>query len=204
MIADVATLATLPEREYRAGLAEVVKYGLIADADFYQWLWQQVPAIEKRDTAVLTEIVERACRNKADVVAADERETGNRAILNLGHTFGHAIEALEQYRGLLHGEAVAVGMLMAADLSSRLGWLQTEEVEDARRLLQALGLPVGVPAGLTPGALVSAMGRDKKVAAGVVRLVLLRAVGEAVVTGDYPDAMLQATLNSFCTPGDPS
>ncbi len=200
VIADVDTLATLPEREYRAGVAEVVKYGLIADAGFYRWLWRHTGAINDRDTGVLTDIVEHSCRAKADVVARDEREADIRAILNLGHTFGHAIEALENYQGLLHGEAVAVGMLMAADLSRRLGWLEPRQVADLRALLEALHLPVTVPPGLAAQGLLEAMARDKKVHEGVVRLVLLHDLGEAVVTGDYPEALLRATLEAFCSP----
>ncbi|MGD9660918.1 MAG: 3-dehydroquinate synthase [Porticoccaceae bacterium] len=198
VIADINTLKTLPDREYRAGVAEVIKYGLIADEAFYAWLKSRVPLINGRDEQVLMEMVERSCRNKADVVARDERESNIRAILNLGHTFGHAIETTEQYTGLLHGEAVAVGMLMAADLSSRLGWLDEESVDDLRRLLLSLGLPVTVPGAMTPSRFLTAMSLDKKVADGVVRLVLLRALGSAVVTGDYALAQLQKTLEAFC------
>src|SRR5690606_15921976 len=145
VVADIDTLATLSDREYRAGLAEVVKYGLIADRDFYQWLKGHIAEINARDRQTLIAIVERSCRNKAEVVARDEREADIRAILNLGHTFGHAIETVEQYKGLNHGEAVAVGMVMAADLSARLGWLAKADVNDLRDLLAALGLPVTVP-----------------------------------------------------------
>jgi 3-dehydroquinate synthase len=200
VIADMSTLATLPDREYRAGIAEVVKYGLIADPDFYLWLKNRVAAINGRDQDTLAEIVARSCQNKADVVARDEREADIRAILNLGHTFGHAIEAVEKYQGLLHGEAVAVGMLMAADLSARLGWLETEDVADLAALLAALGLPTTVPGSMSSEAFLAAMALDKKVAEGVVRLVLLRAIGEAVVTGDYPLAALEDTLAAFCCP----
>jgi len=135
VVADIHTFATLPDREFRSGLAEVVKYGLIADREFYHWLLHCVDAINQRDDETLVRIVERSCQNKADVVARDERESNVRAILNLGHTFGHAIEAVEQYRGLLHGEAVAVGMMMAAELSCRLGWLTEAEVGGIRDLL---------------------------------------------------------------------
>ncbi|MCK9502603.1 MAG: 3-dehydroquinate synthase [Porticoccaceae bacterium] len=198
VIADMGTLKTLPDREYRAGVAEVVKYGLIADPGFYVWLKEHVSDINGRDERVLMAMVERSCRNKADVVARDERESNIRAILNLGHTFGHAIETTEQYCGLLHGEAVAVGMLMAADLSSRLGWISASEVEDLRHLLLSLGLPTTVPAVMNSKAFLAAMSLDKKVADGVVRLVLLRALGDAVVTGDYAGAQLQETLDAFC------
>jgi len=200
VVADIDTLATLSDREYRAGLAEVVKYGLIADRDFYQWLKGHIAEINARDRQTLIAIVERSCRNKAEVVARDEREADIRAILNLGHTFGHAIETVEQYKGLNHGEAVAVGMVMAADLSARLGWLAKADVNDLRDLLAALGLPVTVPRVMTPRAFREAMALDKKVAAGVVRLVLLAGVGEARVCGDYSREQLEYTLRSFCLP----
>jgi len=199
VIADMATLNTLPDREYRAGVAEVVKYGLIADAAFYGWIKNNISPINCRDEQALTEMVERSCRNKAAVVARDERESNVRAILNLGHTFGHAIETTEKYCGLLHGEAVAVGMLMAADLSSRLGWISEDAVEDLRQLLLSLGLPAAVPRAMTPENFLAAMSLDKKVADGVVRLVLLRSVGEAVVTGDYSLVELEKTLEAFCS-----
>ncbi|MFA5631852.1 MAG: 3-dehydroquinate synthase [Porticoccaceae bacterium] len=198
VIADIDTLRTLPPREFRAGIAEVVKYGLICDAPFYRWLEERSAEINARDEAVLTEIVHRCCQAKADVVARDEREADIRAILNLGHTFGHAIEAVESYQGLLHGEAVAVGMLMAADLSWRLGWIERKLVDDLRGLLETLGLPVAAPAVMTPQSFLSAMALDKKVAAGLVRLVLLEALGSAIVTGDYAADKLQETLEIFC------
>jgi len=198
VIADIDSLRTLPDREFRSGIAEVIKYGLICDASFYHWLRDNASRINARDEEILAEIVYRCCKAKAEVVARDERESNIRAILNLGHTFGHAIEAVENYQGLLHGEAVAVGMLMAADLSWRLGWLDKDAVESARSLLDALGLPLTAPATMSPEAFRSAMALDKKVARGVVRLVLLRAIGEAVVTGDYPVEKLHDTLEAFC------
>lgn len=198
VVADMSALATLPDREYRAGVAEVVKYGLIADPGFYRWIQQHVSHINGRDEDTLAEVVERSCRNKAAVVERDERESDIRAILNLGHTFGHAIETVEQYRGLLHGEAVAVGMLMAVDLSHRLGWLPGNAVEEVTDLLCALGLPVTVPEVMTPDAFMAAMALDKKVVDSTVRLVLLKSIGEAIVTGDYPPAKLRATLEHFC------
>ena len=202
VLADIAALKSLPAREYRAGVAEVVKYGLIADAPFYQWLGEHVAEINARDPQALAFIVERSCRNKADVVARDEREADVRAILNLGHTFGHAIEAVEEYRGLLHGEAVAVGMLMAAELSARLGRIAPAEVSALRDLLAALELPVRVPAVMTPAAFLETMSLDKKVADGRIRLVLLDAVGAATITADYPQAALASLLADFCDEAD--
>ena len=198
VFADIGALATLPSREYGAGLAEVIKYGLIADPEFYRWLGERVAAIGARDQEVLTEIVYRCCRSKASVVESDEREAGIRAILNLGHTFGHAIETAQGYGGLLHGEGVAVGMVMGAELSRREGWLTPGEVEELRDLLAALGLPVTVPPAMTPQAFLDAMAVDKKVVDGRIRLVLLKAVGDAVVTESYNREALAATLSSFC------
>jgi len=198
VIADVATLDTLPPREYSAGLAEVIKYGLIADRDFYHWLEDNMAALVARDRATLIRAVEQSCLNKARVVAADEREGGLRAILNLGHTFGHAIETAGDYQGLLHGEAVAVGMMMATDLSARLGHITAAEVDRLGALLVAAGLPVTVPAGMTAESFRTHMAVDKKVAEGVVRLVLLQTIGQAFVSGDYDRGQLDALLADYC------
>lgn len=198
VFADMATLATLPDREYRSGVAEVVKYGLIGDPQFYRWITQNSEAINQRSESALAEMVYRSCQNKADVVARDEKESNIRAILNLGHTFGHAIETVEAYKGLLHGEAVAVGMLMAADMSRRLGWLRIEEVAALAELLDALHLPTAVPKVMTVESFLDAMALDKKVSKGTVRLVLLKSVGEALITGDYPEQILQDTITAFC------
>jgi len=198
VIADVDVLDTLPPREFSAGLAEVIKYGLIIDRGFYQWLEDNMAALMARDRGALIHAVEQSCRNKARVVAADERESGLRAILNLGHTFGHAIETAGDYQGLLHGEAVAVGMVMAADLSARLGHVPGAEVKRLVALLQAAGLPVAVPPGMTVEAFKAHMAVDKKVADGVVRLVLLRAVGEAYVSADHSQRELDQLLADYC------
>lgn len=198
VIADIQALLTLPEREYRSGIAEVIKYGLISDLAFYRWLHQRVEQIKNRDTQTLIEMIERSCQNKADVVSRDERETDVRAILNLGHTFGHAIETVESYKGLLHGEAVAVGMLMAAELSCRLKWIARAEVEELRAFLIAVGLPVQVPGVMTAENFMAAMTLDKKVSGGVVRLVLLNAIGSAVLSGSYPRQILADVLGDFC------
>ncbi|HUM92348.1 MAG TPA: 3-dehydroquinate synthase, partial [Candidatus Competibacter sp.] len=149
VLADTDTLKTLPDRELSAGLAEVIKYGLIRDLPFLEWLEDHIEQLLARDAAALTEAIERSCRNKADIVAADERETGERALLNLGHTFGHAIETGMGYGEWLHGEAVAVGMNLATDLSARLGWLKGEQVERVRTLLARARLPLNAPEGLT-------------------------------------------------------
>lgn len=204
VIADTDVLTTLPAREFAAGLAEVIKYGLIRDAAFLDWLEQVMPELLARETAALTHTIEYSCRNKAEVVAADERESGQRALLNLGHTFGHAIETALDYRDWLHGEAVATGMLMAADLSRRLGWLDTGDVARIEKLLMAAGLPVQPPAQLTPAVFHQHMAVDKKARDGVVFLVLLKCLGEAVVTDDYSAAALTATLEHFCQSPQPA
>ncbi len=204
VIADTDVLATLPERELAAGLAEVIKYGLIRDAGFYTWLEQNMAALRNHDTAALTHAIEQSCRHKAAVVAADERESGQRALLNLGHTFGHAIETGLNYRDWLHGEAVATGMLMAADLSARLGWIEPTVVERIAQLLTATGLPVQPPAVMTPELFRRHMAVDKKARDGRVYLILLEALGAAVVTGDYSDDALAATLEHFCRAAQPA
>ncbi len=190
VIADTDTLRTLPDRELSAGLAEVVKYGLIRDTAFLDWLHANAEPLMTRDGAALAEAVERSCVNKAEVVAADEREAGQRALLNLGHTFGHAIEAGLGYGEWLHGEAVAAGMVMAADLSVRLGWLDAADAVRARDLLARFALPVEPPPGIDADRWMALMAVDKKVLAGKLRLVLLRRLGNAVVTADFaPEAL---------------
>jgi 3-dehydroquinate synthase len=193
VLADTDTLASLPQREFAAGLAEVIKYGLILDADFLAWLEEHMAALLARDTAALTTAIARSCRIKADIVAEDEREHGRRALLNLGHTFGHAIEALAGYGQWLHGEAVGAGMVMAAETSRRLGWLSDQAVARVARLVAAAGLPVAAPM-LDPQAMLRTMGMDKKVVAGRLRLVLLRSLGEAVVTAEVPAEVLTGVL----------
>ena len=196
VIIDTDTLHTLPDRELSAGLAEVIKYGLIRDPAFFAWLEQHMDRLLKRDPAAVAEAIERSCRNKADVVAADEREAGVRATLNLGHTFGHAIETGMGYGAWLHGEAVAAGMAMAADLSHRLGWLTEPELLRIRALIERARLPVQAPPTLSAARLRELMGVDKKVQAGKLRLVLLKKLGEAAITGDVPEPMLDATLTA--------
>ena len=193
VIADIDTLATLPARELSAGIAEVIKYGLICDTEFYGWLENNIEHLLACDAATLVEAIYRSCKNKADVVASDERESGIRAILNLGHTFGHAIETAQGYGEWLHGEAVAVGMVLAADLSARLGWLDDDQVCDIRQLLLRAKLPVTPPA-MSCQQFLSLMSVDKKVLDGRLRLVLLKKPGEAVVTSDVEKADIIATL----------
>lgn len=186
VVSDMDTLHSLPDRELGAGLAEVVKYGLLGDAEFFAWLEAEADGLLARDKERLQHIVRRSCEIKAAIVAADERERGQRALLNLGHTFGHAIERCAGYGEWLHGEAVAAGMCMAAAFSARLGWLQPGDVARSRKLLTRLRLPVEPPQ-IPPGDFLAAMALDKKVLAGQIRLVLLRAIGNAEVTADYPE-----------------
>ena len=194
VIADVSTLATLPKREFNAGLAEVVKYGLIYDVDFLTWLERNADALNAREEAATVYAVRRSCEIKAAVVGADEREHGLRAILNLGHTFGHAIETATGYTEWLHGEAVAAGMVMAADFSQRLGWIHRDDLQRTIDLLQRFELPVTAPRiGSERG--LHLMGMDKKVLKGQVRLVLLKRMGEASIVSDYPPDVLAATLH---------
>jgi len=194
VIADTDTLATLPAREYAAGFAEVIKYGLIADRAFYDWIARRVVEFNAREPGVLIEAIRRSCANKARVVAEDEREGGRRAILNFGHTFAHAIETGTHYSRYLHGEAVAIGMLLAADLSRRLGWIDSSDVAELRFLLERAGLPVSPPADMSVERFLDLMAADKKVVAGRLRLVLLRGIGSAVVSADFPHHELNRTL----------
>jgi len=194
VLADTATLQTLPDRELRAGLAEVIKYGLMADAAFFGWLETHMAALLARESEALAIAIERCCQLKAQIVAADEREGGIRALLNLGHTFGHAIEAAQNYSGLLHGEAVAAGMAMAARCSTDLGWLSDADRDRALALLAAAGLPTGRPAELDAVQLRDFMASDKKVSEGRVRLVLLDGIGAARLTAECPDNVLRETL----------
>ena len=194
VIADTDTLATLPDRELSAGLAEVIKYGLIGDVAFFEWIESHVSALRKRDPEALAHAIRRSCECKAEIVAADERESGRRALLNLGHTFGHAIETGTGYGNWLHGEAVGAGMCMAADLSARLGWIGASDLERVRRLVAAAGLPVDAPADLSPERFLELMAVDKKVLAGQLRLVLLRAIGDSVITREFDAGALTDTL----------
>lgn len=185
VLVDTSTLGTLPDREFSAGLAEVVKYGLIVDAGFFEWLEDNADQLMSRDPAALQHIIRRSCEIKAEVVAQDETEKGQRALLNLGHTYGHAIERTLGFGNWLHGEAVAAGICMAAAFSERLGWLSVDECGRIDALLGRLGLPTSPPK-LDVQEFLAAMSLDKKVRAGEIRLVLLTEIGHAEVTAEFP------------------
>ena len=197
VIADTDTLSTLPDRELKAGVAEVIKYGLIRDPEFFDWLEANIEAVLRRDPDVLAETIERSCANKARIVAEDETERGVRALLNLGHTFGHAIEAGMGYGVWLHGEAVAAGMAMAATLSMRLGWMPEDQCRRGIALIARAGLPVCGPA-LGASRYLALMAHDKKVEAGRLRLVLLRAIGDAEIFSDVPVDDIAAAIDACC------
>lgn len=195
VLADTDTLDTLPDRELSAGLAEVVKYGLIRDLPFLDWLESNLERVLARDPEALAYAVHRSCKNKAEIVAADERENGERALLNLGHTFGHAIETGMGYGAWLHGEAVAAGTMIAAELSARLGWIGAADVARVERLLVRANLPVHAPH--LPGSnYLDLMRHDKKVENGRLRLVLFRAVGCAVVSDAAGDEQINAAIEA--------
>lgn len=196
VIADTETLNTLPERELRAGLAEVIKYGLIRDRSFFSWLEQNIEKLLARDPEALAYAIRRSCEVKAEIVGQDEREHGDRALLNLGHTFGHAIESATGYTSWLHGEAVGAGMLMAATMSYECGTMTASEVNRLKVLLERTGLPTSARE-IRADAALDHMRIDKKVKAGRIRLVLLRSIGESYVTADYSDAALRTTLATY-------
>jgi 3-dehydroquinate synthase len=197
VIIDTDTLNTLSDRELSSGLAEVIKYGLIRDPEFFAWLEANLDKLLAREPEALAYAIHRSCWNKAEVVAADERESGVRATLNLGHSFGHAIETGMGYGNWLHGEAIAVGMVMASDLSRRLKWLSAADVARVEKLIRRARLPVRAPGTLSAARFLELMAVDKKVLDGRLRLVLLKRLGEALVTDDYPRAELEATLASM-------
>ena len=196
VLADTSTLATLPARELRAGLAEVIKYGLICDAAFFAWIESHVDELLAGVPAALAHVIQRSCEIKAQIVGRDEREQGDRALLNLGHTFGHAVEAATHYTEWLHGEAVGAGLLMAAAMSHESGLLDGMAVDRLHRLLQRVGLPVKIP-GVSPETALGHMRIDKKVQGGRMRLILLRSIGDSFVTADYPEAALHRTLDTY-------
>ena len=193
VLADMAVLDTLPARELSAGLAEVIKYALLGDVQFLAWLEQHIEALRARDRATLAEAVRHCCQMKADIVGEDEKETGVRALLNLGHTFGHAIEAGMGYGAWLHGEAVAAGMVLAAETSRLLGWISEADVARVTALIERAGLPILSP-DLGVDAWISHMGHDKKVEEGQLRFVLLRQLGQAVIEKGVPLAVLREVL----------
>jgi 3-dehydroquinate synthase len=195
VVIDTDTLQTLENRQLQSGLAEVIKYGLINDQTFFSWLEEHTQALLAREPSALSFAIARSCQNKAQIVAEDERESGRRALLNLGHTFGHAIETGLNYEGCLHGEAVAIGICLAAKLSARLGWLAEKEVERIIQLITKTGLPTQIPAGLSASGLLQAMQVDKKVRDGKIYLVLFKSIGDAVVTNDYVPKFLEEVLS---------
>ena len=197
VLADIDTLKTLPPREFSAGMAEVIKYGLMRDADFFDWLEGNVEALMALDEQALSYAIYRSCQNKADLVALDEHEQGDRALLNLGHTFGHAIENAMGYGVWLHGEAVAAGTILAADLSQRLGWLTSSDSKRVTDILRAANLPVTAP-NLGVERYLDLMGHDKKVEDGKIRLVLQQGIGKAVISSDYAADKLKETLLTTC------
>lgn len=197
VIADIGTLSTLDSRQLSAGLAEVIKYGLIGDPEFFTWLEQNMDGLMARDQQLLSYAIEQSCRDKAAVVAADEREAGNRALLNLGHTFGHAIETGMGYGEWLHGEAVGAGICMAADFSRRLGWITDVEQARIEALIARAGLPVYPPECIGAEQFMQLMSVDKKVLAQKIRLVLMQGLGYSVVTDEFDPDLLQATLSEY-------
>jgi len=196
VVADTTVLGSLPRREYLAGLAEVIKYGVIRDADFFAWLEANMAVLLDQQQAALVHAIGRSCAIKAEVVQADEREAGERAVLNFCHTFGHALEALTRYQTYLHGEAGAIGMVMAADLSARAGWMSSADARRIRDLIESAGLPVRAASDIDAGQMLNAMGMDKKVVDGQLRLVLCRGVGSAEVTDEVAESKVRATLGS--------
>ena len=198
VLADISTLDTLPDRELRAGLAEVIKYGLIRDPEFFSWLEGNIYLLLARDRQALAHAVHRSCANKAEVVAADERETGERALLNLGHTFGHAIETGMGYGEWLHGEAISAGTLIAMDLSRRLGLVTVDAVFRVKKLFESAGLPVRGPQ-MGAERYLELMRHDKKVQDGKLRLVLVKGIGEAIVSDAASELEILASINACCT-----
>ena len=195
VVADTQVLNTLPDVELSAGIAEVIKYGLIYDDAFFTWLEENMTALRQRDPDALAYAIYRSCEIKAEMVRLDERESGVRALLNLGHTFGHAIETFSGYGQWLHGQAVAAGTMMAADLSCRMGWISQTDVDRIERLFKAADLPILPPPEMTPNDFNELMSIDKKVLDGRLRLVLLKRIGEAIVTDQFDSSALMATLS---------
>jgi 3-dehydroquinate synthase len=197
VIIDTDTLDTLDNRQLSAGLAEVIKYGLINDLEFFEWLENNVEDLLARDSQALSFAIARSCQNKAKIVAEDERESGRRALLNLGHTFGHAIETGMGYGKCLHGEAVAIGICLAAEFSAQLGWLVNDDVNRIKTLIEKMALPTSIPKALTVEQILQLMQVDKKVRDGKVRLVLLKNIGQAIITDQYDSQLLKNTLHKY-------
>ena len=199
VLADTRTLSSLPPRELRAGLAEVIKYGLICDAAFFAWLEAHMEELLAGDPAALAHVIHRSCEIKAEIVGRDEREQGDRALLNLGHTFGHAVESATGYKQWLHGEAIGAGLLMAAGMSRECGLISAEEVLRVQKLIARTGLPTYIE-GVSPETAFGYMRIDKKVQSGRIRLILLRKIGDAFITADYSEPALEHTLREHFGP----
>ena len=200
VIADMDTLSTLPERELKSGLAEVIKYGLIDDAEFFQWIGYHIEGLLALDPDKLAHTVNRCCENKARIVAADERESGQRALLNLGHTFGHAIETANGYGVWLHGEAISAGICLAAKFSALAGYMPKDRIASIERTLSAAGLPVKPPHNMTSDRCHNLMYRDKKVRDNILTLVLMRDIGESFLSNDFDqDLLMESLRNEFDT-----
>lgn len=199
VLIDINTISTLPDRELSAGLAEIIKYGLIYDNDFLIWLSDNIDLLLQRDGQALTYAIKKSCECKAHIVSKDERESGIRAILNLGHTFGHAIETATQYKVWLHGEAVGLGMIMALDLSQRHGFISEDDLVFGKTLIERANLPMQMPVEVKESveSFLDLMALDKKVEAGVLRLVLLKSLGEAFVTSEFDSKELHGMLETY-------
>ena len=200
VLIDIDTLSTLDPRQFSSGLAEVIKYGLISDYDLFCWLEENIESVRALEPGAIEHIVTRSCINKSRIVEQDEREGGIRALLNLGHTFGHAIETATQYQSWLHGEAVGTGIAMAAHMSKLSGWLEQKEVDRIDNLLKRAGLPVSSFSGISAAKMLELMQIDKKVQNGQIRLILLHALGEAVIVEQPDSALLRETIESYTTP----
>ncbi|WP_126452261.1 3-dehydroquinate synthase [Sulfuriflexus mobilis] len=199
VLADIETLNTLDERQLAAGIAEVIKYGLINDPEFFAWLETNMPALLAREPQALAYAIQRSCADKAAVVAADEREAGMRALLNLGHTFGHAIETGTGYGNWLHGEGVACGMFMAASLSHHQGWINASQLQRIKALIELAKLPVLPPASMSVGQFLEIMAVDKKNIDKRIRLILMKGLGQSVISDDYDYTLLQQTIEELLT-----
>lgn len=197
---DTENLSTLPDRELQSGISEIIKYGLIRDADFYNWQEENMEKMIARDPEILRYAIKRSCENKAEVVKADEKEAGVRATLNLGHTFGHAIENASGYGTWLHGEAVAIGTCMAATMSAKMGWIEPELVKSIYDIMHKANLPTELPpdSPMSTEKFLKLMSVDKKVANGQLRLILLKGeLGNCVFTGDFDEAAMKETIEEF-------
>tara|TARA_Y100000385_G_scaffold83962_3_gene86060 strand:+ start:6392 stop:7486 length:1095 start_codon:yes stop_codon:yes gene_type:complete len=197
VIADTSVLSTLPQRELKAGFAEVLKYGLINDLDFFEWLDSNSSELLQKEPALMTSVIKRSCEIKAEIVAKDEREAGTRALLNFGHTFGHAIEAAMGFGNVLHGEAVAMGMVMAADLSLRVGWISSSEAFRVRQVLENnFQLNIVPPDKISVEQFLEFMASDKKIENNILKFILLHAIGDAGISSEIPINLLRATLGA--------